>query len=244
MLVLLYSTTSYGVMLNISNGTLLGASEVNVNGDLYDVAFKDGICADLYDGCDQNSDFPFANPLDIDDGTLGLAANIALIDQVFIDSSLGAFDSIPSLTNGCFAVGGCLIRTPLFLTQDGTGLGIQTAFNRNSVNRDIGTGSGGALRSFDSRIQDPRNDSHVYAVWSQNAIAPVPGPGPGPAPAPIPEPSTVLLFGSGLVGLFAMRKKLTKASALPTSNHGVNSGSPKHRTLSRTMLWATSDASP
>jgi len=207
-------------MLNISNGNLLGASEIDVNGVFYDVAFKDGICADLYDGCDQNSDFPFANPLDIDDGTLGLAANLALIEQVFIDSSLGAFDSVPSLTNGCFAVGGCQISTPLFLTQGGNGLGIQTAFNhRRILNVQAGgfdhTGQGGGLRSFDTRIQDPRNDSHVYAVW--NLTSAIPGPIPGPAPAPVPEPSTVLLLGSGLLGLFVMKRRLTKASALPSS---------------------------
>ena len=66
MFFLTYSTASYSAVLNVSNGNLLGASGVDVNGVLYDVAFQDGICEQLYSGCDQNSDFPFANPLDID----------------------------------------------------------------------------------------------------------------------------------------------------------------------------------
>jgi len=49
---------------------------------------------------------------------------------------------------------------------------------------------------------------------------PFPGPGPGPSPSPfsdpvpdpvpVPEPSTMLLLGSGLAGLWGLRKKLKK----------------------------------
>jgi hypothetical protein len=201
LLALVCSTASYGATLHTSNGSLLGASGVNVNGALYDVSFQDGVCADLYDGCDQNSDFPFANPLDADDVTMGLAANIALLEQVFIDSPLGAFDSVPSLTNGCFAVGGCQVSTPLFLSQGGNGLGILWLFNRNNVDGDIGTGSGAGLRSFDTRIQNPVNDSHVYAVWH--------------LAAPVPEapPYAMLLAGMALVGVTTLRRRQPSAGA-------------------------------
>ncbi len=198
MFFLTYSTASHSVVLNVSNGNLLGASSVAINGVLYDVAFQDGTCEQLYSGCDQNSDFPFANPLDIDDGALGLAANLALLEQVFIDSPLGAFDSIPSLTNGCFAIGSCLIRTPLFVA--GNRLGVQALLNRNNIDGDIGTLSGAGSRDFDTRIQDPRNDSHVYAVWSQSSVSEV------------PIPAGVWLLGSGLIGLVGMRKKSTNIS--------------------------------
>jgi len=39
---------------------------------------------------------------------------------------------------------------------------------------------------------------------------PVPPPVPGPAPAPVPEPTTMLLLGCGLVGLWGFRKKFKK----------------------------------
>ena len=35
------------------------------------------------------------------------------------------------------------------------------------------------------------------------------GPDPAPAPSPVPEPSTMLLLGSGLIGLWEFRKKFT-----------------------------------
>ncbi len=203
LLALACSTASYGATLHIDNGVLLGASDVNVNGAWYDVSFQDGVCADLYDGCDQNSDFPFANPLDADDGVLGQAANLALLAQVFIDSPLGAFDSVPSLTNGCFAVGGCQVSTPLFLSQGGNGLGILWLFNRNNVDGDIGTGAGAGLRSFDTRIQDPANDSHVYAVWS--------------LATPVPEPHAyaMSLAGIALVGMTALRRRQRSTTRRP-----------------------------
>jgi hypothetical protein len=34
-----------------------------------------------------------------------------------------------------------------------------------------------------------------------------PGPGPGPGPDPVPEPATLLLFGTGLAGLAAARRR-------------------------------------
>jgi hypothetical protein len=37
----------------------MGASDVLVDGSLYDVQFLDGTCIDLYDGCDEVSDFTF-----------------------------------------------------------------------------------------------------------------------------------------------------------------------------------------
>ena len=186
----LYTLPSLGLVLDIRGGILHGAKEVQVGTDLYDVSFREGTCIGLYSGCDEASDFPFSNPTN--DGTLGLAANLALLDQVFIDSALGAFDSTPSLTNGCFAAGGCQINTPLFASGVNQ-VGIQWLFNRNNVNGDIGTGSGGGLRDFDTRIQDPRNDSHVYAVWSESSITP-------PPPNPVSEPSMLTLLGIGLLG--------------------------------------------
>jgi len=185
------SSISYGAVLNIQNGILFGATGVDVNGVLYDVSFQDGTCPELYNGCDQDSDFPFSNPQN--DVTLGLAANLALLDQVLIDSPLGAFDSAPELTNGCFATDGCQLNTPLFLSQGGTGLGILWIFNRDDNDVDTGTGSGGGSVAFDTSIGFP--DSNVYVIWSQSSAVPI--------------PATIWLFGSGLLGLVgvARRKK-------------------------------------
>ena len=190
----LYALPSMGLVLDIRGGILHGAKEIDViEGQLYDVSFQDGTCIELYGSCDEQSDLPFDF---LFDGTLAFAANLALIEQVFIDTPLGAFDSIPSLTNGCFSVGGCQISTPLQLTSP-NGIGVGWVFNRNNINGDIATGSGGGLRDFDTRIQDTRNDSHVYAVWNVSNIDPS---------TPVSEPSMLALIGIGLLGF--MRRKI------------------------------------
>jgi hypothetical protein len=53
-LVVCLSSTAYAVAtLNVDGGgQLLGAFNVNVGGDLYDVVFTDGTCIVLFSGCD------------------------------------------------------------------------------------------------------------------------------------------------------------------------------------------------
>ena len=193
---LVYSSASCGVVLDVNNGILLGASGVDVNGVLYEVSFIDGTCTELYDGCDQNTDFPFANPLDLDDGTLGNAANTALLEQVFIDTSFGMFDSDPTKTNGCqSSFGDCQVSTPLFISQGGAGLGILAAFNSSNEIHDTLTAGGGNL-AIDSSDQI----ANTYAVWSQTSTVPI--------------PAAVWLFSFGLIGLIGMRKQSSKTPAL------------------------------
>jgi hypothetical protein len=92
-------STAHAANLDIRSGELFGAEDVDINGILYDVAFRDGTAIDLYEGADENSDFPFTNLSSINDNSLVITANQALLDQVFIDSPLGAFDSAPNLTH-------------------------------------------------------------------------------------------------------------------------------------------------
>ena len=47
-------------------------------------------------------------------------------------------------------------------------------------------------------------------LWLEYVYASDPGPGPGPGPNPIPEPATMLLFGTGLVGLIGSRIRKKK----------------------------------
>ena len=126
-----YSILSYSATLNITNGILMGASNVDVNGALYDVHFLDGTCEDLFNGCNDNSDFTFSNPTN--DGTQINAAMTALLEQVFLDTPLGAFDTNPALINGCILSIQCTAQTPLFVNIPGNGLGITAAVNRTVV---------------------------------------------------------------------------------------------------------------
>ncbi len=201
-LFLCYSSVSYGVTLNINNGTLFGAFDVNVNGALYDVEFKDGTCIELYNGCDQHSDFIFSEPKNdgySKDGKDGKLASTALLEQVFINSSLGAFDTNPVLTNGCTSSKECFVMTPIFMSASS----LQTIL---AVNTTLITSDGSNLNNdhlgghprekiFDSSTTttSPNFDKRVYAVWS-----PV---------SEVPVPTAVWLFGSSLIGLVGMRNK-------------------------------------
>ncbi len=108
LLVVLSAGSTNAATLNVSGGQLLGASNVFVGGNLYDVAFVDGTCIALFNGCDSAADFTFTTQAD------ALAASQALLDQVFLDGGAGAFDSLPAITNGCTSNGVCDVFTPPF----------------------------------------------------------------------------------------------------------------------------------
>ncbi len=177
-----YSAISTGATIIVENGALMGATGVDVNGVLYDVSFQDGSCFDLYNGCNDISGIPFT------DLTSANAARTALLNQVFIDSPLGLFDSNTTLTNGCFVEGSCTTFFPVVISGV---IGTYFVWNRNPQPNEVGAGGLDPLN--DTSIRFP--DGDTYAVWSQSTVVPV--------------PAAIWLFGSGLLGLvgFSNRKK-------------------------------------
>ena len=91
----LMASGAQAATLNVVDGQLMGASDVLVDGNLYDVQFLDGTCIGLYNGCDEISDFTFQTL------TSASLASQALLERVFLDGPAGTFDSSPSLTHGC-----------------------------------------------------------------------------------------------------------------------------------------------
>jgi hypothetical protein len=183
----LISKPSHAATLDLVSGQLVGASGVSFDGSLYNVEFVDGSCFALFDRCDEASDFVFQSS-QIAQNALGI-----LLDQVFLDSVAGAFDSNPALTNGCEDADSCRIVTPF----KALGNDVLLAGLTNTAD---GPGQTDAVFPgvfIRSRASGPIPDSsETFAVWSSVSAVPV--------------PAAIWLFGTALIGLvgFGKRRKV------------------------------------
>lgn len=172
--------------LVVNSGELQGADYVDVGGQLYNVRFENGACNTLFDGCNEFTDFAFNSQADAQ------AAAQALLDQVFVNSVLGAFDDQPELVFGCEI--GRVCRALIPFEPVNNRVRVARSQNGNTPARDrirIRT----IQNSFNS--DNGTNSRDVFAVFTA-----------------IPEPSTWLILTFGLFGVGGMmRRKL----ALPRS---------------------------
>lgn len=136
-----------------SNYQLTGANDVDVDGAYYDVAFVDGSCNSLFNGC---TDFTFTTSVQ------ALSASQSLLDQVFV----GIYDEYSAATAGVenmdFGNMVTLYGNPglVAIAQNTSGqidsVALGTLYNVD----------------FDSTF----NPNGVYVVWSTTAV-PVPAAG-------------------------------------------------------------------
>ena len=101
----LLCSSAFSTTLVVEDGQLMGATDVLVDGDYYNVEFVDGRASDLFMVAGEYT-FTFTTE---DEAT---AAAQALLYQVFLDVSLGGFDTDPELTNGINTISYGRILTP------------------------------------------------------------------------------------------------------------------------------------
>ncbi len=164
---LLASSTVSAAILQIDNGQLTGANEVDIDGTLFNVQFVDGTCIALFSGCDSVADFDFQTQ------ARATQASQALLDQVFLDG-IGRFDSQPILTNGCDLSNTCFVFTPWEPTLGGR-FGAAIAENHAPPNPD---------RVDPLLLRAPSVDLAIiigttFAKWTPSSNPPVPTPDAG-----------------------------------------------------------------
>jgi hypothetical protein len=176
------SAPANAVTLNVTDGQLIGASNVDVGGDLYDVVFTDGSCITLFSGCDSNSDFLFTTE------AAALAVAASLDQQVFLDGPQGDFDTVPGLTSDCGYSAVCEVYVP-YMTN-GTTVRVTRVENRSPPGPDEVEGGRLLLTVSNDLSQESENYAYTYAVLTA-----------------VPEPSTGLLVAIGLAGLGAGQRR-------------------------------------
>jgi hypothetical protein len=108
----LMATSSLAASLVVQGGQLIGATGVDVDGSLYNVQFLDGFYSDT---------FQDESDLDTTSEAQARLFGQALMDQVFVDTAEGLFDSDPELTFGCGNLNECIVWIPFdidFIADD------------------------------------------------------------------------------------------------------------------------------
>jgi hypothetical protein len=144
---------SAAVLVVDGNGQLLGARDVSISGILYEVQFRDDTFTNI---------FGDASGLDAHSEAEARLFGQALIDQVFVDSPSGLFDTDPELINGCENTNACEVLIPFAVV--GT-----LATNVIAVNRRVGAvlGPDEIIEStFDTDVDGDQADVtlRVYAA--------------------------------------------------------------------------------
>lgn len=168
--------------------TPTGATGVELNGMLFDVAFVDGSCAEVFGRCDDNSNFLFSSVEETH------AASLALFD-LFNSPGNEALTDSPELINGCTSTRSCSIHT---------GWGT-TVFPTDGLLRVLGsyltvyneTTFSGFDHVWDgNEIALGNSSTSVYAVWSVASVAAV----------PLPAGLVLLLTSLGGLALVKVRR--------------------------------------
>lgn len=170
-----------------SGGQLTGANSLRSQDGkiIYHLEFKEGTCADIFEGCDGREDFSYDR------------YTYAYTEFVFYGILLGdtTYSSNPNEILGCEDSLTCEILNPYNITSSG-----EVEFYRVSINAD-----GSKIGSFGSlpSSYDTKNDPlRTWAAWT-------------PVVVPLPATFPMLAFGLGILSWFGRRKHKQQVMSIP-----------------------------
>lgn len=189
---LLFGGSAQAAYYSVVDGELVGALEVDVAGELFDVSFGNGSCIDLYTGCDELTDLPFADPVE------SQLAVTALLTQVFGNGDSYATD--PTLTRGCGSPV-CFLMMPYAFSSNADYPGwIQVKGGRNTTSLSDNTVGFSML--------DPSFDISAYPSWTYTQWTPSLSTTSRLTPvSAVPLPAALWLFGSALLWFAGLARR-------------------------------------
>ena len=168
---------AFSATLILEDGQLMGATGIDVNGELYDVLFLDGTAEELF-STDGEYTFTFTNKSESD------AALEALEEQVLI----GDYDTDPSLTNGITFAGFAFLILPYSYNTTGY-VSTSLLVNSNKVKDGVADTIGSEFVTYDTSDKK----YYVWTVWAPSSAVPIPG--------------AAWLLGFGLMGLIGLKRR-------------------------------------
>ncbi|WP_169569828.1 hypothetical protein [Sneathiella limimaris] len=183
------ASQSYAATLLIKDNTLVKITGLQAGDKFYDVEFVDGSCVELFDGCDEESDFLSLPNDQLENLTTALSDQISSFLEWCVDFGINGVDTGGNIT----------FIMPQGPSDDPAQVNAQTATYSSATaiwSYIVGT-------HYSNTSSTNADGSIVYIITSENGDIDMPA-------VPLP-PALLLFFGAGMVLLRFVKVKARNA---------------------------------